>query len=112
MGSNYKVSDEDYASLICSQFEKTNGPFSVYTLVIGINHSEKYLRMDQVIKGHKNLISQISEAHNEVLVMYLKYIEVRIGPHVFWKNKSAVKDEEQEESLLDHRTDSTNAFDK
>ena len=111
LGSNYAVSDEDFASVICSQFEKNK--WTVQRVHIGnpVKHSEKYLMLDQAFKGQKYLMPQINQPNNEALVLGLQHTGVRIGPNGFGKDKTAEKDDETEESLLEHRTDGTDAFD-
>ena len=111
LGSNYAVSDEDFASVICSQFEKNK--WTVHRVHIGnpLRHNEKYLMLDQAFKGQKYLMPQINQPNNEALVLGLQHAGVRIGPHGFQKDKSEEKNDESEESLLEHRTDGTDAFD-
>lgn len=111
LGSNYAVSDEDFASVICSQFEKNK--WSVQRVHIGnpLRHNEKYLMLDQAFKGQKYLMPQINQPNNEALVLGLQHTGVRIGSHGFQKDKSEEKNNETEESLLEHRTDGTDAFD-
>lgn len=111
LGSNYAVSDEDFASVICSQFEK-NG-WNVTRVHVGnpIKHHEKYLMLDQAFKGQKYLYPQINQPNNEALVLAIQQTGVKIGPYGFQKDKSGEKLAETEEDLLQHRTDGTDAFD-
>ena len=111
LGSNYAVSDEDFASVITSQFEK-NG-WTVYRVHIGnpIKHHEKYLMLDQAFKGQKYLFPQINQPNNEALVLAMQHTGVKVGPYGFQKDKSGEKLAETEEDLLQHRTDGTDAFD-
>lgn len=111
LGSNYAVSDEDFASVICSQFEK-NG-WSVSRAYIGqpMRHHEKYNIIDQALKGQKYLMPMINGPNNEALRLALEHTGVKIGPLGFQKDKSGEKLAESEEDLLEHRTDGTDAFD-
>jgi hypothetical protein len=111
LGSNYAVSDEDFASVICSQFEKNN--WTVQRVHTGnpLKHHEKYLILDQAFKGQKYLLPMINEPNNEALKLGLEHTGVKIGPLGFQKDKSGEKLTETEEDLLQHRTDGTDAFD-
>lgn len=111
LGSNYAVSEEDFASVICSQFEK-NG-WGVERVHIGnpVKHHEKYLFLDQAFKGQKYLYPQINQLQNEALVLAMQQTGVKIGPYGFQKDKSGEKEQETEEDRLEHRTDGTDAFD-
>lgn len=111
LGSNYAVSDEDFASVICSQFEKNR--WTVNRVHIGnpIKHHEKYLIIDQAMKGQKYLMPQINQPNNEALKLALEHCGVKIGPLGFQKDKSGEKLAETEEDLLEYRTDGTDAFD-
>lgn len=111
LGSNYAVSDEDFASVICSQFQK-NG-WTVHRVHIGnpVRHDEKYLMIDQAFKGQKYLFPQINELNNEALLTAMRQTGVIVGSRGFQKDKSGEKLAESEEDLLEYRTDGTDAFD-
>jgi hypothetical protein len=111
LSSNYAVSDEDFASVICSQFEKNR--WRVYRVHIGnpLRHHEKYLMLDQAFKGQKYLFPQVNQPNNEALVLAMQHTGVRVGPNGFQKDKSGEKEAESEEDRLEHRTDGTDAFD-
>lgn len=111
LGSNYAVSDEDFASVICSQFYKNN--WSVTRMHIGnpLRHREKYIMIDQALKGQRYLYPQINEPNNEALKLALEHCGVKVGSHGFEKDKSGEKYAETEEDRLEHRTDGTDAFD-
>lgn len=111
LGSNYAVSDEDFASVICSQFEKNN--WNVKRVFLGnpVKHHEKYTIIDQGLKGQKYLLPMINVNNNEALKLALEHTGVKIGPNGFQKDKSGEKLAETEEDLLEHRTDGTDAFD-
>jgi len=111
LGSNYAVSSEDFASVICSQFEKNN--WSVIRVYMGnpARHNEKYMIIDQAFKGQKYLMVRINEPNNEALKIALEHCGTKIGPLGFQKDKSGEKLAETEEDLLEHRTDGTDGFD-
>jgi hypothetical protein len=64
LGSNYAVSEEDFASVICSHFEE-NG-WNVEQIHIGnpLKHHEKNLFIDQAFKGQKYLFQQKNQLQN------------------------------------------------
>jgi hypothetical protein len=111
LGSNYAVSDEDFANVIMSQF-KNNGwrMFSVY-MGQQLKQHEKYTIIDQSLKGQKYLMPMINEPNNEALKLGLQHAGARIGPRGWTKDKTDEKGQETEENLLEHRTDGTDAFD-
>jgi len=111
LGSNYAVSDEDFASVICSQFEKRG--WRVTKIFIGQppKHHEKYNIIDQGFKGQRYLLPMINEPNNEALKIGLENTGVKIGPLGFQKDKSGEKLAETEEDRLETRTDGTDAFD-
>jgi hypothetical protein len=111
LGSNYAVSDEDFAAAICSQFEKNH--WSVQRIHMGnpIRHDEKYSIIDQALKGQKYLFPMINEPNNEALKISLEQAGVKIGPLGFKKDKDGEKLIENEEDLLEHRTDGSDGFD-
>ncbi|NQU53959.1 MAG: hypothetical protein HQ522_15635 [Bacteroidetes bacterium] len=111
LGSNYAVSDEDFASVITSQFEKNSWYVTRVHIGNPIKHHEKYLMLDQAFKGQKYMFIQINQANNEPLVLAMQHTGVKVGPRGFQKDKSGEKLAETEEDLLEHRTDGTDAFD-
>lgn len=111
LGSNYAVNDEDFAAVIVQQFKKNK--WKVHSMYIGqqLRQHEKYTLIDQSFKGQKNLMPMINEPNNEALIMGIQHAGVRIGRRGWEKDKTQEKKEESEESLLEHRTDGTDAFD-
>lgn len=111
LGSNYAVSEEDFASVICDQLEKND--WTVERVHIGnpVKHHEKYMMIDQAFKGQKYLYPQINQMNNEALLLGIQQTGVKVGPYGFQKDKSGEKKTENEEDLLEHRTDGTDAFD-
>lgn len=111
LGSNYAVSDDDFASVICHQFE-ING-WHVTRVHIGnpLKHREKYIILDQAMKGQRYLLPQINQPNNEALTIALEHTGVKVGSRGFEKDKSGEKLAETEEDMLEYRTDGTDAFD-
>lgn len=111
LGSNYAVSDEDFASVVCSQFDK-NG-WRVKRVHIGnpLKHHEKYIIIDQALKGQKYLMPQYNKPNNEALLLGMEHCGVKIGPLGFQKDKSGEKLAETEEDRLEYRTDGGDAND-
>ena len=112
LGSNYALNEEDFASAICSQFEKNNWTVTRKHTGNPMKHHEKYLILDQAFKGQKYLMPMINEPNNEALKLSLEHTGVKIGPLGFQKDKSGEKLAETEEDRLEHRTDGTDAFDQ
>jgi hypothetical protein len=111
LGSNYAVSDEDFASVICQQFEKNGWNISRVHIGNPLRHHEKFIMIDQAFKGQKYLYPQINQLNNEALILAMQHTGVRVGPNGFQKDKSGEKEAETEEDRLEHRTDGTDAFD-
>lgn len=111
LGSNYAVSDEDFASVICSQFEHNGWNPERIHMGNAVKHHEKYLFIDQAMKGQKYLFPQINKFQNEALILAMQQTGVKVGPNGFQKDKSGEKEAETEEDRLEHRTDGTDAFD-
>lgn len=111
LGSNYAVNDEDFASVITTQFNKHG--WKVHGSYMGqqLRQHEKYTIIDQAFKGQKHLMPMFNEPHNEALIMAIQHAGVRIGPRGWEKDKSGEKHSEDEENLLEYRTDGTDAFD-
>ncbi|HNX87699.1 MAG TPA: hypothetical protein PKH58_01340 [Paludibacteraceae bacterium] len=111
LGSNYAVSDEDFASVICNQFEKNKWTVKRVHLGNPLKHHEKYNIIDQAFKGQKYLMPQYNKPNNEALLLGMEHCGVKIGPLGFQKDKSGEKLAETEEDLLEYRTDGTDAQD-
>lgn len=60
---------------------------------------------------YKYLYIQINQPNNEPLIIALENTGIRISPRGFTKDKSGEKLAEDEDNLLEHRTDGTDAFD-
>ncbi|MDR2065437.1 MAG: hypothetical protein LBP85_07005 [Prevotellaceae bacterium] len=111
LGSNYAVSNEDFASVICSQFVKNDWRITRMHTGNPLKHREKYIMIDQALKGQKYLFPQFNKNNNEALLMAMGHTEVVVNSSGFSKNKSGEKLAESEEDRLEYRTDGTDAFD-
>lgn len=111
LGSNYAVSKDDFASIVCEQFNK-HGWF-VEKKFIGrpMRHSEKYSILNDGFKGAKHLLPMFNSENNEALIMAIHLAEVDITPLGFHKKKGGEKLVESEDDPLEYRTDGTDAFD-
>lgn len=112
IGSNYAVNEDDFASVICSQF-RLNG-WTVDEKFIGTppKHYEKYQIIDQAMKGQGGYPTPLFNEHNnEELLMAMRRTGVKVGTNGWAKDKSCEKYAETEEDKLEYRTDGTDAFD-
>lgn len=112
LGSNYAVNEDDFASVICSQFEKNGWQVDSKYLGNPVRHYEKYLIIDQAFKGQGGYpVPTINEQNNEALLIAMRAAGTRIGPKGWQKDKSGEKYAETEEDILEYRTDGTDAWD-
>lgn len=111
LGSNYAVSNDDFASIITEQFNRHG--WTVESKFIGkpMRHNEKYTLIDEGFKGTRHLIPMFNKENNEALLIALSMAEVSISPLGFHKNKGGEKLAETEDDPLEYRTDGTDAFD-
>lgn len=111
LGSNYAVNDQDFHYVVTHEFER-NG-WTVQSVYIGspMRHDEKYLLINQAFAGKQRLIPFFNRNNNQDLILAVQSAGVSRGRNGFRKDKSAEKLAESEESLLEHRTDGSDAFD-
>lgn len=111
LGSNYAVDEDDFASVICMEFDRLG--WTVERVHIGnpVPHSDKHRMIFQAMKGQKYLFPMFNKPNNEALLLAMENTGVKIGPYGFQKDKSGEKLAESEEDLLQHRTDGTDAWD-
>ena len=76
-----------------------------------MRHDEKYLLINQGFAGKNRLTPYFNRQNNDDLILAVQTAGVERGRNGFRKNKSGEKLEENEENLLEHRTDGTDAFD-
>lgn len=111
LGTNYAVGDDDFAAVICSEFERLN--WSVQRIHLGnpVPHRDKHRMIHLALKGQKYLFPLFNKSNNEALLLALENTGVKITPKGFQKDKSGEKLDESEEDYLEHRTDGTDAWD-
>ena len=111
LGTNYAVGEDDFAAVICSEFERLD--WSVQRVHLGnpMPHKDKHMMIFQSMKGQRWLFPLFNEPNNEALLLAMENTGIRIGAEGFKKDKSGEKLAESEEDLLEHRTDGTDAWD-
>lgn len=111
LGSNYAVNDEDFKSVVCSEFAKHN--WKVRPIHIGnpMRHMEKWLIISEGFAGKSGLIPMLNSNNNEELILAMETTGVYKGAEGFKKDKRGEKLAETEEDRLEYRTDGTDAFD-
>jgi hypothetical protein len=111
LGSNYAVDEDDFASVICCEFERLG--WTVERVHIGnpVPHRDKHRMIFQAMKGQHFLFPMFNHPNNEALLLAMENTGVKIGVNGFQKDKSGEKLTESEEDLLQHRTDGTDAWD-
>ena len=111
LGSNYAVNEQDFRWVVVHEFEKHG--WQVEAVYIGnpMRHDEKYLLINQGFAGKNRLMPFFNRTNNEDLILAIQSAGVSRGRNGFRKDKSGEKLAESEESLLEHRTDGSDAFD-
>jgi len=110
LGSN-AVNEEDYCWNVVNEFNK-NG-WEVIAVYVGqpMRHDLKYLLINNGFAGKQRLMPMFNRQNNDDLILAIQSAGVERGRNGFRKNKSGEKLAENEENLLEHRTDGTDAFD-
>ena len=111
LGSNYAVNDQDFRWVIVHEFERHGWQVEPIYLGNPMPHDEKYLLINQAFAGKQRLMPFFNRTNNEDLILAIQSAGVSRGRNGFRKDKSGEKLAESEESLLEHRTDGTDAFD-
>lgn len=111
LGSNYAVNDQDFQTVIKSEFEKHGWRVIAVYLGNPMRHNEKYLLINQAFAGNQRLQPFFNRQNNEDLLLAIQCAGVERGRNGFRKYKAGEKLQESEENLLEHRTDGTDAFD-
>ena len=111
LGSNYAVNEQDFRWVIAHEFERHG--WQVEAVYIGnpMRHDEKYLLINQGFAGKQRLMPFFNRQNNDDLILAIQAAGVTRGRNGFRKDKGGEKLAESEESLLEHRTDGTDAFD-
>ncbi|MHC1781011.1 MAG: hypothetical protein AB9922_12330 [Bacteroidales bacterium] len=111
LGSNYAVSNDDFAAVACDQLYKNGWKVTRMHMGNPMKHYEKYLIMDDCFKGAKHLFPVLNKENNEALIISISLAEVTIGSRGFQKCKAGEKLVESEDDPLEYRTDGSDAFD-
>ena len=111
LGTNYAVGDDDFASVICLEFERLGWSVNRVHLGNPVPHKDKHMMIFQAMKGQRWLFPLFNKPNNEALILAMESTGVRIGADGFKKDKSGEKLGESEEDQLQHRTDGTDAWD-
>lgn len=111
LGSNYAVNKMDFKNTIIREF-KMHG-WRVVPVYLGnpMHHDEKYNLINLGFKGRNRLMPYFNRQNNDDLILAIQSAGVERGRLGFRKNKAGEKLAENEENLLEHRTDGTDAFD-
>jgi hypothetical protein len=111
LGTNYAVGDDDFASVICTEFERLNWSVDRVHLGNPVPHVDKHRMIYAAMKGQHHLFPMFNRPNNEALLLAMENTGVKITSQGFQKDKSGEKLSESEEDLLQHRTDGTDAWD-
>ena len=111
LGSNYAVNDEDFHWVIKNNFEMHGWTVNDVYLGNPMKHDEKYLLINQGFAGRNKLMPMFNRQNNDDLILAVQSAGVVRGRNGFKKHKAGEKLAENEENLLEHRTDGTDAFD-
>ena len=111
LGSNYAVNEQDFHWVVCHELQQRG--WRVVDVYLGnpMKHAEKYLLINQGFAGKQRLTPMFNRQNNDDLILAIQTAGVERGRLGFRKNKSGEKLAEDEEHLLEHRTDGTDAFD-
>ena len=111
LGNNFAVNEQDFHWNVVNEFNR-NG-WDVVDVYIGqpMRHDEKYLLINNGFVGKQRLMPLFNRQNNDDLILAIQSAGVERGRNGFRKNKSGEKLAENEENLLEHRTDGTDAFD-
>lgn len=111
LGSNYAVNTQDFAWVVRTEFERHGWQVIPVYLGAPMAHQEKNLLINQGFAGRQRLMPMFNRQNNDDLILAIQAAGVENGRNGFRKNKAGEKLPESEESLLERRTDGTDAFD-
>jgi hypothetical protein len=111
LGTNYAVDDDDFASVITTEFDRLGWEVDRQHLGNPVPHHDKHRMIHLAMKGQKYLFPMFNRPNNEALLLALENTGVKISSRGFEKDKSGEKLAESEEDRLEHRTDGTDAWD-
>lgn len=111
VGSNYAVNEQDYHWVVKDRFEKHGWEVRDVYLGHPMRHDEKHLLINRAFTGQQRLMPMFNRQNNDDLILAMETAGVSRGRLGFRKDKAGEKLAENEEDLLQHRTDGTDAFD-
>lgn len=111
LGSNYAVNEQDFHWVIKDCLERHGWFVNDVYLGHPMKHAEKYLLINQGFAGKNTLTPMFNRQNNDDLILAIQSAGVIRGRNGFRKHKAGEKLAENEENLLEHRTDGTDAFD-
>ena len=111
LGGNYAVNEQDFHWVVCHEFERHGWQVEDVNLGNPMRHDEKYLLINQGFAGKQRLMPMFNRQNNDDLILAIQTAGVTRGRNGFRKDKGGEKLAENEENLLEHRTDGTDAFD-
>ncbi len=111
LGSNYAVNKDDFKTVIERELKKHGWTVKSVCLGNPMRHNEKYLLINEGFAGRRNLTPFFNIDNNEALLIAIQSAGIERGRNGFHKYKAGEKLAENEENLLEHRTDGTDAFD-
>lgn len=108
----YAISDETFADFIIAKLSRLG--WNVYPVYMGhaLNHSVKHRYINDALTGNNYQLPLINQDNNEELIISLERTKTKITDEGFKKDKSEEKKPETPTDLLEHRTDSTDAWDE
>lgn len=105
------MQDQVFRWWVVHEFERHGWRVEAVYLGNPMPHDEKYLLINQAFAGKQRLVPFFNRTNNEDLILAIQSAGVSRGRNGFRKDKSGEKLAESEESLLEHRTDGSDAFD-
>lgn len=111
LGSNYAVNRMDFKNTIIREFKLHGWRIIPIYLGVPMHHDEKYNLINLGFKGRCRLTPYFNRQNNDDLILAIQSAGIERGRNGFRKNKAGEKLAENEENLLEHRTDGTDAFD-
>ena len=111
LSSNYAVNDQDYAEVITDELQRLGWKVDRQHIGNPLKHHEKYIMIDQALKGQQFLFPLFNKPNNEALLLGMEQCGVKVGPLGFQKDKGGEKLAENEEDKLEFRTDGSDAWD-
>ncbi len=111
IGQNYAVNAQDFQWVVSHEFERHGWRVDAVYIGSPMRHHEKYLLINEAFAGRRRLTPYFNRQNNDDLLLAIQSAGVERGRNGFRKYKGGEKLAENEENLLEHRTDGTDAFD-